>query len=236
MGEVDMGKTILIVGATSEIGIACAKLLCKESDMTLVLTGRNREKLNLLNKELSCSLYIYEVDVTQTGMIKQLFSDIYEEGLRLDGFIYAAGVLSEYPVKICDLEQLEYSMLTNCYGFFSLGKLFYNKKYSNDNSSIVAISSMASKLCDKGMLPYSMSKAALNAAVKTMSKEYEKRGIRVNCVLPRGVKTEMSRKKMKYLNKTEEDWDNLLDVEQVARDIIAVLYDTAKNGQEVEIQ
>lgn len=55
----------------------------------------------------------------------------------------------------------------------------------------MAISSISSIRNDAGMILYSMSKAALNSAVKTMSKEFLKRKIRVNGILPANVKTDM---------------------------------------------
>lgn len=58
-------------------------------------------------------------------------------------------------------------------------------------AGIVAISSISSILNDPGMILYSMSKSALNSAVKTMSKEFMKRKIRVNGILPANVKTQM---------------------------------------------
>ena len=88
-------------------------------------------------------------------------------------------------------------MRVNCLAFFEAGKCFANKRYSSDYSKIVAISSIASLSCEKGMGLYSASKAAMNAAVKTMAKEYVRRGILVNAVLPAGVLTPMSVRKMK---------------------------------------
>ena len=82
-------------------------------------------------------------------------------------------------------------IVLNAFSFVELGKYFSMKKYSNNESAIVAVSSIASILNDPGMVQYSASKAALNAEVKTMAKEFMKRKIRVNAILPANVNTEM---------------------------------------------
>ena len=82
-------------------------------------------------------------------------------------------------------------MDVNTFSFVELGKYFSLKKYSANESAIVAISSISSILNDPGMIQYSASKAALNAAVKTMAKEFLRRKIRVNAILPANVNTKM---------------------------------------------
>ncbi len=64
--------------------------------------------------------------------------------------------------------------------FIELGKYFSKRKYSNDGSSIVVMSSMAAYEMEKGMAAYASSKAAVNAVVKVMAKEMADRRIRVN--------------------------------------------------------
>ncbi len=80
----------------------------------------------------------------------------------------------------------------NYYSFVELGKYFNKKKYSNDRASVVAISSSAAETCTKGMCTYAASKAALNAAVKVMGREFLKRHQRVNAILPTFVDTPMA--------------------------------------------
>ena len=80
----------------------------------------------------------------------------------------------------------------NYFSFLELGKYFYKRKYSNEGASIVAISSTAADACMKGMCTYSASKAALNAAVRTMSKEFLGRHQRVNSIMPSFVDTPMA--------------------------------------------
>ena len=80
--------------------------------------------------------------------------------------------------------------------FIELGKYFSKRKYSNDGSSIVVMSSMAAYEMEKGMAAYASSKAAVNAVVKVMAKEMADRRIRVNGVAPAFVATPMIKEDM----------------------------------------
>ena len=100
-------------------------------------------------------------------------------------------------------------MNTNLLSFIELGKFFSKKKYSSEGAGIVAISSMASLQCAKGMCTYSVSKAGLNAAVKVMAKEFVKRKIRVNAILPNFVDTTMTQKALEYSSTNIEEFQPL---------------------------
>lgn len=190
--------TYLITGASSGIGAACAKALSTQGH-NLVLVARNEEKLKAFSAVLDGNHEIYAYDLEDTEHIRGIFDFCREKSLKLDGMIYCAGLDLESPIKGCSFTAWERVMKVNCIAFAEMGRLFYSKRYSNDYARIVAISSSASVTCDKGMGPYSASKAALNAVVKTMAKEFTRRGILVNAVLPAGVLTPMAAAKIQKM-------------------------------------
>ena len=192
----------LITGASSGIGEACAKQLAN-TDTTLLLTARNRQKLNKMAETLPGKVYGYVCDFNRTEEIKGIFDFCKEHSIKLDGLVHCAGMDAAAPVKVVSQNMMETAMKVNFFSFVELAKLFYSKRYSNDCASIVAISSIASLLCEKGMLPYTASKAALNAAVRTMAKEFIGRKIRVNAILPGGVNTPMTVEKVNKMYGSE---------------------------------
>lgn len=98
------------------------------------------------------------------------------------------------PVKKIRIhEDMETQMEINAYAFAELGRYFGSKRYSNDGGSIVAVSSMAAHSCIPGHCGYAASKAALDAIVQVMSKEFSRRKIRVNAILPTYVDTPLLR-------------------------------------------
>lgn len=194
-----MRGPILILGASSGIGEACARRLSTEG-LPVVLVARNAQKLEQLKQELPFNAYTFPFDLQDVNGIKSIFEFCRQNSLLLEGMIYCVGMDATYPIKGLNLELMERVMRVNCLAFFEAGKHFANRRYSADRSKIVAISSSASVHPEKGMGLYAASKAALNIAVKTMAQEYIRRGILVNAVLPAGVLTPMAVQKMRTLN------------------------------------
>lgn len=196
--------TYLITGASSGIGAACAEKLSRDGH-TVVLVARSAEKLQQVAGALPGSAHVFSYNLEDVAQIKTIFDFCKAQGLKLDGMVYSAGVNADVPLKVCSPEVWARVMRVNCLSFAEMGRHFYSKRYSNDFSRIVAISSSASVACDKGMGPYSASKAALNAVVKTMAKEFIKRGMLINAILPAGVLTPMAAEKIEALTGTPMD-------------------------------
>ncbi|MGP1470660.1 MAG: SDR family NAD(P)-dependent oxidoreductase [Schwartzia sp. (in: firmicutes)] len=188
----------LITGASSGIGAACAEKLSRDGH-TVVLVARSAEKLQQVAGTLSGTAHVFPYDLEDVANVKTIFDFCKDQDLKLDGMVYSAGVNADVPLKVCSPDIWERVMRVNCLAFAEMGRHFYSKRYSHDFSRMVAISSSASISCDKGMGPYSASKAALNAVVKTMAKEFIKRGILVNAILPAGVLTPMAAAKIEAL-------------------------------------
>lgn len=183
-------KNVLITGASSGIGEQTARYL-SEVGYHVIMVARNEKKLSEIAKELPNSCDIVPFDLMNLEQIEEIFKFCKEKEMKLDGFVHCAGITHDMPVRTNDLQELSEIHTINYASFVEFGKYFSKKKYSNDDSSIVAISSVASKYCSAGLCNYSASKAAVNAAVKVMAKEFIHRRIRVNSIMPAYVKTPM---------------------------------------------
>lgn len=195
-----MGKNYLIIGATSGIGEMCVHKLVIDSDY-LLLVGRNKSKLNELEQQYAGKTRIIPVcyDLMDLDHMETIFQVCTENQIKLDGMVYTAGMDGTWPIKVNNTEQMVQMMTVNCFAFVEAARKFYSTRISNDASSIIAISSIASLMPEVGMSSYSASKAALNSYVKTMAKEYIRRKIRVNAILPGAVSTPMAREKESLL-------------------------------------
>lgn len=189
------GKSILIVGASSGIGKACANLLADDEN-TLYLVARNVEAMEKMKKELSGTIKIIPYDLNDLEGIKSnIFGEIKKDKKKLNALIYSAGVTAFSPAKVTSVNKMQTTMNVNCFGFCETARCFYNQSISEDGAGIVVISSLSSILYMKGNMAYTASKAALNSTVKIMAQEFAKRRIRVNAILPSSVQTPMAKTK-----------------------------------------
>ena len=195
-----MGKNYLIIGATSGIGEACVHKLASDSDH-LLLVGRNKDKLEALEQQYAEKAMITPIchDLMDLDHMDIIFDEYTENQIKLDGMVYSAGMDGTWPIKVNNTKQMVQMMTVNCFAFVETARKFYSTRVSKEASSIIAISSTASLMPDVGMSSYSASKAALNSYVKTMAKEFIRRKIRVNAILPGAVSTPMTKEKENLL-------------------------------------
>lgn len=186
-----MEKTILILGASRGIGKAVSKYLL-EKGYHIVAVARTEALLQELVAGQEENAKYIVCDLSDMSNIADIFDKLNKWGIILSGVVYCAGICTPEPIKVIDMDTIQKDMIINTLSFVEMGKYFSKKKYLSDGASIVAISSMSAWDMTKGMCTYSMSKAALNTAVQTMSKEFAKRKVRVNAVLPAYVNTEMT--------------------------------------------
>lgn len=191
------GKQILITGASSGIGRTAAKYF-DSLGAELILVARREEELKALSNQMlnPCRYISYDLDDLEN--IESVFSQIKEWDIKLDAMLYCAGICNTQLIKDVEYDELQKTFHVNTMAFYLMAKYFSMVKYSNKESAIVAISSISSKENEAGMSLYSMTKAAMNTAVEVMAKEFIKRKIRVNAVLPAQVMSKMGR--------DEDDW------------------------------
>ena len=183
-------KNILITGASSGIGKEISLYLAKQGT-TVILIGRNEERLREIKEQIGDKAYTCVCDLNHTEKIRGIFDFCRENGLPLDGMVHSAGISEPMPVRSVSIQNVEETMRVNCMSFAELGKYFGGKRYSNEQASVVAISSLAATRPVMGQVSYAASKAALNSMVEVMSKEFLKRKIRVNAIMPSYVDTPM---------------------------------------------
>lgn len=185
------GKKYLITGASSGIGRATAVCLAQQGAV-LVLNGRNKERLQETKSLLDGqghSLLVADLNAYQD--MTELFNQMVSDGKKLDGFVHCAGIVKVLPIQA--LQKKYYDEITNInmYAFMELVRLFSKKKYHENNSSIVGISSVSAVMPEKGQAIYAAAKAGMNAIIHTYAKELASKHIRINSVMPRMVKTQM---------------------------------------------
>lgn len=181
------GKTILVTGASSGIGRETA-IVCAAMGAKVVITGRNKDRLNASITEMSGDgHFAIPADMTVSQDIDNLVAECPE----LDGVVHSAGIGDRTPLKMVREKDLDRVMKTNFNAPVLLQRSLLKKKKINKNCSIVFIASRAPFAPVFGNGIYAASKGALIAYAKVLGLEVARQGIRVNCICPAMVWTEL---------------------------------------------
>lgn len=181
------GKTVLVTGASSGIGQAIATT-CSRMGATIVATGRNVQKLEMTKEALEGEEnLLIPADLTKAEDIKNLAA----RAPKLDGIVHCAGIGHRMPAKLLTTAEVERVMNCNFMSAVSLQTELMNAKKLNKASSVVFIASVAPKIPAFGNAAYAASKAAIIGYAKCLALELAPRGIRVNCICPAMVWTDL---------------------------------------------
>jgi NAD(P)-dependent dehydrogenase (short-subunit alcohol dehydrogenase family) len=178
------GKNILITGASSGIGEATA-ILCDSLGANIILSGRNKEKLNAVGKKLKNKTLILSADLTDPKEINSLANDCPE----IDGLANCAGIVKPYPVKFIRQKDISEVMGANFSSAVLVCSELSSAKKFRERASVVFISSVSSMHPYMGSALYSSSKAAIEAFARSFAIENANKKMRANVVSPALVKT-----------------------------------------------
>ncbi|MBR5039054.1 MAG: SDR family oxidoreductase [Prevotella sp.] len=193
------GKVVLVTGASSGIGRATA-IECSKMGASVIITGRNEERLNETFKALEGEGHQQIVaDLTNQEDIDNLVSQIG----ALDGLVNNAGLGRNKPIGFIKMDDLEYVYQTNVFACILLTKSLLKKKKINKGGSLVFTSSISSCLNTPGIAMYASSKAAVSSFMRSCAVELGEKQIRSNAVLPGMVETKLITRG----DYTEEDLD-----------------------------
>jgi len=181
------GKTILVTGASAGIGKAIA-IYCSKMGANVFITGRNEIRLLATLAELGGGgKKAIKADLTNFEDVEALVTSLS----NLDGVVHCAGVSSRVPCKMISAENIVEVMQPNFDAPVLLQTSLLKKRKINKGASIVFISSRAANAPSMGNAIYSASKGAILSYAKCLALELANRLIRVNCVCPGMVWTDL---------------------------------------------
>ena len=181
------GKQILVTGASSGIGRGIA-LACAKMGATVIVTGRNAERLNgTLSLMPAGDHNAISADLTKAEDIDHLVDALP----KLDGFVQCAGVGSRVACKDVTQDTIDHTMNANFEAPVLLQSAILRKKKINKAASIVYVASIAAWSPSMGNGIYSASKGAIISYAQCLAQELAPRLIRVNCICPAMVWTDL---------------------------------------------
>lgn len=183
-------KVVIVTGAGSGIGRETSLLLA-EQGATVVMMDISAEGLSETANLGGVCCHPFTIDLTDSNAIAKTVAKVVTDYGKLDGLVHCAGISSRKPLNVLSKDGFDKILSVNFYSFVDLVKVFSKKKYSNDGSSVVVMSSISSIRGYKAKSEYNVSKAAVDAFVRCMALELAPRKIRVNSVMPGEVLTPM---------------------------------------------
>lgn len=180
------GKTALITGGTSGIGLATAKLFLREGARVAV-TGRDQDRCKTLRAELGDQARVFVADVRSTAEMGGVAGRIREEWGGLDVLFANAGVAFATPLATTDPDRYDEIMDVNVKGIFFTVQAM--SPLLRDGGSIILNASFIIHVGRPGLSLLSASKAAVRSLARTWSREFLDRRIRVNAISPGGIDT-----------------------------------------------
>lgn len=200
------GKVVLITGAGSGIGRACAVLFARQGCKALFLVDRTIDGLDVTRQQItaeghlvSTSLALHTADVSAPDANEEMVSACVRQFGCIDVFLANAGVLGEGALGSDSItaegfrNTLEVNVVAVFLGWQAAAKQMIAAAGEGPSRGVLlATSSVAALRSGAGGLDYSASKAAVNSMVTTMAYELQGTGIRCNSLNPGLVETGMT--------------------------------------------
>ena len=180
------GKTALITGGNSGIGLATARLFVAEGAQ-VAITGRNQKTLDAAAAELGDRILAIKADATDVASTERAVVAIAEKFGKLDILFANAGIGGATPVGQTSLAAFEEIVRINLTGVFFTVQAA--APYLKEGASIILNGSVHAALGVPGWSAYAAAKAGVRAMTRNLASEFAPRGIRDNQVTPGGTKT-----------------------------------------------
>ncbi|WP_045736998.1 SDR family oxidoreductase [Xanthomonas sp. MUS 060] len=181
------GKTILVTGASSGIGAAVATL-CARLGATLVLNGRDEARLHAVASTLHGGDHrTVAGDLTEDATRTRLL----DAATHYQGLASCAGIAALVPFRMAAEKHLQQMLAVNYLAPILLTQQLLAKRRLHEGAALVYVSALTARAAPQASAGYGASKAALEAAVRSLALENARHRIRANCIAPGYVDTPM---------------------------------------------
>ena len=192
-GRFDLkGKTALVTGGAKGIGFAIAQAM-RCAGANVIIVGRNEDELKNACSTLGERSSYYVFDLADTEKIPAFIAKL-EAINGIDILVNNAGL--NMKKEMLDVEDKEYEQIikVNQQAVFVLSREVARSMIAKGNGSIIMISSMAAHYGLPKVIAYTASKSAVEGMTRAMAAELSPKGVRVNCIAPGFIATDMSSK------------------------------------------
>ncbi|WP_121356241.1 SDR family NAD(P)-dependent oxidoreductase [Flavisolibacter nicotianae] len=187
-------KIAIVTGGGSGIGLAIVEKFIATGIRTIVV-GRDEQKLKAAKEKFGTLCETSSCDLSNLATIPALVNELVQKHGHIDILVNNAGInLKKEFTDVTD-EDFQRILQTNLTAVFALSREVVKCMLEKGiKGSIINISSMASQYGIPKVIAYTASKAAIEGMTKAMATELSPKGIRINCIAPGFIATDMSAK------------------------------------------
>lgn len=181
-------KRVLITGASRGIGAACARLFAKSGYDVIINYNNSKEEALRLAREIGAETI--RADVSSSAQVDDMFKAAGEVNILVNN----AGISGFYMLDAMSDDEWNKMIGVNLNGVFYCTRAVLPQMLRRKSGAIVNVSSMWGICGSSCEAAYSASKAGVIGLTKALAKEVGTSGIRVNCVAPGAIDTDMNKK------------------------------------------
>jgi 3-oxoacyl-[acyl-carrier protein] reductase len=226
------GKKIFVTGGSRGIGAAIVKVLAqKGAQVAFTYSSREDAAKKVLESLPGAGHMTLAMNVADEASVDQGINKVLEQFQTVDGVVNNAGITKDALLLRMKSEDFSAVIETNLKGTFLVTKGFLKSMLKARQGSIVNITSIIGQTGNAGQANYAASKAGTEAFAKSTAQEVASRGIRVNCVAPGFIHTEMTEvlaPELKEQILTKIPLGRIADADEVAFAVAFLLSDEAK--------
>lgn len=185
---------VFVTGGSRGIGKEIVKTLAEKGYQVAFTYSQNKDAAHDILKSLSGSGHAcYHMDLKSEesiqGTIEQMLKDFNGE---IDGLVNNAGITKDNLLLRMKTEDFDSVINTNLRGTFLVTRAVLKTMLKARKGSVVNITSVIGQTGNEGQANYAASKAGVEALTKSVAKEVASRNIRLNCIAPGFIETEMT--------------------------------------------
>ncbi len=186
------GTTVLVTGATSGIGAACAERFWKEG-ARVVAAGRRAERLGELAQRLGDRVHPLVLDVRDRAEVEEARGELPPAFAEIDVLVNSAGLaLGLEPAPRASIDEWQQMIETNCLGLVAVTRALLPGMVARDRGHVVNIGSVAGTYPYPGGQVYGGTKAFVHQFTLGLRADLLGTRVRATCVEPGMVETEFS--------------------------------------------